>query len=116
MFSAGGQVDLPLKTGELVKMPASFGRISKYKELILDTLKDTSIQTLTENWHNSVNRRNRLKQWCELCAAQYATTKDNLGYDIALEILENIFSDSNINYDDAEDNSLLVAESENLYS
>ena len=92
MFSAGGKVDLPLRTGVLVKMPAAFGRIQKYKDLIQETLAETPIQTLSENWGVLVDEKNRIGQWCDLCAAQYATTKDSLGYDVALEVLENIFS------------------------
>lgn len=91
MFSAGGQVDLPLRTGVLVKMPAAFGRIKKYKNLILETLRETSAETLSENWNVAIDDENRIGQWCELCAAQYAT-KGNPKYDIALEVLEKIFS------------------------
>ncbi len=92
MFSAGGQIELPLNTGTLVKMPAAFGRILKYKDLILETLQKTSNQTLSENWGISVDDNNRLLQWCDLCATNYATTKDNLGYKIAKEVLEKIFT------------------------
>ena len=97
MFSAGGQVEIPLYTGVLVKMPAAFGRIQKYKNLILETLKEASLQTLTENWGVPVNDKDRIQQWCELCARQYATTKDSLGYDIALEVLEKMLSVYRIN-------------------
>lgn len=92
MFSAGGQVELPLRTGVLVKMPATFGRIKRYKDLIVEVLQDTSAETLSENWNVAIDNENRIGQWCELCAAQYARTQNNLGYDIALEVLEKIFS------------------------
>ena len=100
MFSAGGQVELPLYKGVLVKMPAAFGRIQRYRSLILETLQETSLQTLSENWGTSVNDKDRIRQWCELCAMQYATTKDNLGYDIALEVLEKMFSIYKIDKED----------------
>lgn len=92
MFSAGGQVELPLRTGVLVKMPATFGRIQKYKDLIVEVLRETSAETLSENWNAAVYNENRIGQWCELCAAQYARTQNNLGYNIALEVLEKIFT------------------------
>ena len=110
MFSAGGQVELPLRTGVLVKMPAAFGRIKRYKDLIQETLKETSAQTLSENWGVPLEERNRIGQWCDLCAAQYATTKDNLGYDVALEVMERIFS----LYKIQEQTDLFVAENTKL--
>ncbi len=90
MFSAGGQVELPLRDGVLVKMPAAFGRIKRYKDLIIETLQETSAKTLSENWGVLAKENGRINQWCELCAFQYATTKDNLGKAVALEVLENI--------------------------
>ena len=108
MFSAGGQVELPLRTGVLVKMPASFGRIEKYKDLIRETLRETPRETLSENWGVPVDDTRRLSQWCDLCASQYATTKDSLGYAVAFEVLAKIFSF--YDYRQIEENFLMVAE------
>ncbi len=91
MFSAGGQVDFKINSGFVVKMPAAFGRIAKYKDLIKETLSGTSSETLSENWEIELDGRDKLLQWCELCATEYATTKDSLGYQTAYEILSNIF-------------------------
>ena len=96
MFSAGGQEELPLNTGVLVRMPAAFGRISRYKELIEETLNNTSNKALSENWGIKVNNKSKLFQWMELCATEYASTNDNLGYDTAIEVLEKIFSVYNV--------------------
>ncbi len=106
MFSAGGQVELPKRYGILVKMPAAFGRIARYKELIQETIFETSKQTLTENWGISVEDEDRLSQWCDLCAVAYAETNGSLGYKTAHEVLMKIF---NI-YDYTEESSLIVAE------
>ena len=91
MFSAGGQVELPLRTGVLVRMPAAFGRIKIYRDLICETLHETSEHTLSENWGVPVVNNDRIGQWCRLCAKNYAANKDRSDYDIALEVLEKIF-------------------------
>ena len=72
-------------------MPAAFGRISKHKDLITETLLDASKETLEENWGIALDGRNKILQWCELCATEYASTKDTLGYQTAVTILFNIF-------------------------
>lgn len=92
MFSAGGQIELPRCAGIPVKMPAAFGRIKKHKDLIVATLEETPTQTLAENWGVVVDGKKNISQWCGLCAKHYATTKDSWGYDVALEVLEKIFS------------------------
>lgn len=91
MFSAGGQVDCKTKSGVIVKMPAAFGRIAKYKDLIKETLLEASVETLTENWNIALDGRDRLLQWCELCAFEYGTTKSSHGYETAFEVLSAIF-------------------------
>ena len=60
--------------------------------MIFETLQETPHQTLCENWGTTVNDNNRLLQWCDLCVANYATTQENLGYAVAKEVLETIFS------------------------
>ena len=92
MFSAGGQEELPLRTGVLVRMPAAFGRIAKNKDLIKETLDETSEKALSENWGIPVHSKNKLLQWIDLCASKYASTNNNLGYETAVEVLEKIFN------------------------
>lgn len=91
MFSAGGQVELPTRYGILVKMPAAFGRIAKYKDLIQETLEDASNQTLSENWGTLADDSNRVSQWCDLCASAYAETNGSLGHRTAYEVLAKVF-------------------------
>ena len=92
MFSAGGQEELPLRTGVLVRMPASFGRIARYKDLIEETINETSIKSLSEKWGIEVKEDTKLLQWIDLCASEYASTNGSLDYEKAVEVLEKIFS------------------------
>lgn len=94
-FSAGGQVEMKTQTGIIVKMPAIFGRIEKYKKEIIRTLNFSSIQTLTENWKENL-REDRLCQWCELCAKNYAQ-EDKSKYDTALSVLYKVFNFYTVN-------------------
>lgn len=106
MFSAGGQVELPLRTGVLVRMPAAFKRIKRCSDLILETLHETSEQTLSENWGVPVVNNDRIELWCKLCAKNYAGNEDSPDYDIALEVLEKIF----LSYRRTDEQHLFVAE------
>lgn len=93
MFSAGGQIPFPLNNGKQIKMPAAFGRIAKHKELINEILEETPNQILAENWGvKYIDENDKLSQWCHLCASEYATTKDNLGYETAYDVLAGIFT------------------------
>ena len=64
--------------------------IEKYKKEIIRTLNFSSIQTLTENWKENL-REDRLCQWCELCAKNYAQ-EDKSKYDTALSVLYKVFN------------------------
>ena len=88
-FSAGGQVEMKTQTGIIIKMPAIFGRIERFKEEIIRTLNFTSVQTLSENWKTKV-KNDRLHQWCELCSKNYAQG-NKIKYDTALSVLHKIF-------------------------
>lgn len=86
-FSAGGQVEMPSKGGVIVKMPAAFGRIKKYKELIQNTIEDSDAEVLAEYWEEEISD-NRIKQWCR----KVATAADSgVGYATAWSVLSNIF-------------------------
>ncbi len=89
-FSAGGQVEMKTQAGIIVKMPAIFGRIEKHKGEIIETLKFSSVQTLSENWKVKV-RNDRLEQWCELCSENYAQG-DKVKYDTAMSVLRKVFN------------------------
>lgn len=89
-FSAGGQVEMKTQGGIIVKMPAIFGRIEKYKDEIIEMLNFSSENTLSENWKSKIEK-NRLNQWCELCAKNYSQGNKEK-FDTALSVLHKIFS------------------------
>lgn len=68
-FSGGGQKELPLPSGELVRVPAIFGRVRRYRDFIRDTIENTETETLMEYWNVSeLSSADRLACWCN-CAA-----------------------------------------------
>ncbi|MBQ8171183.1 MAG: hypothetical protein IJZ95_04240 [Oscillospiraceae bacterium] len=78
-FSAGGRVDIITDKGVYEKMPAAFGRIVKYKDLIIDTLITENSELLKEYWEllDSVPE-NRILYWCQLAALSAGkSSKDN---------------------------------------
>lgn len=68
-FSAGGKVDIVAAGEQFSKMPAVFGRIQKYRELIEETILNAEGPALCEYWQVDTLLENRIKQWCELAAA-----------------------------------------------
>lgn len=90
-FSAGGQVDLPTKTGIFVKMPAIFGRVKKHQKLIEETIRMASSQSLSENWGKQVDEDDRLGQWIDLCSSSFSCGNKS-EYEKAKNVLERIFS------------------------
>lgn len=88
-FSAGGKVLMKTVNGIGVKMPAAFGRIKKYHELIKDLLSEIEESVLEEYWEEDVED-NRLKQWCIL-VARAADTEPDVGYQTAWGVLCGIF-------------------------
>ena len=87
-FSAGGQVLLPTAGGIELKMPAVFGRVAKYHSLIEEMLLTAPDEMLIENWEVCKLFENRVKQWCELVAAEADV---GVGYKTAIEVLKGIF-------------------------
>ncbi len=71
-FSAGGQVELPTLTMQMVRMPATFGRINQYRSLIVQTIMNTPETVLEEYWNEPV-RQDRVRQWCSLAASAAAS-------------------------------------------
>lgn len=86
-FSAGGQVPISVM-GTTLLVPAVFGRIGKYCDLIAQTILNESEETLKEYWSVSSINKNKIKQWCELVSNYAAET---IGSTTAKEILFNIF-------------------------
>lgn len=76
-FSAGGKVELPTQSGLILKMPAAFGRIKKYRELIQETIEEADEQTLMEYWETDKVMSNRMKQWCQMVAS---VADSSIGY------------------------------------
>ncbi len=85
--SAGGQVDLPTMTAQIVRMPATFGRINCYRMLIAQTIESTPAPILEEYWKQPI-QENRIRQWCDLAAdfASYTVKRTE-----ALSVLYRIF-------------------------
>ena len=89
-FSAGGKVPMRTSDGIDVLMPAAFGRIRKYHELIEDTLNDINEETLKEYWGTDQIAEDRLAQWCGLVASA-ASSDPNIDYLLAWKVLSGIF-------------------------
>lgn len=89
-FSAGGRVPMRTVDGLDVLMPAAFGRIKKYHELIEETLNDIEEETLKEYWETKQIDGDRLFQWCQMVASA-ATTDSNIDYTLAWKVLCGIF-------------------------
>lgn len=76
-FSAGGRVDIVTEKRSFKKVPAAFGRIAKYKELIIETLLSTDEAVLKEYWQHLSIHENRLVHWCQLVALAAGTNKED---------------------------------------
>ena len=79
-FSAGGRVDIVTPKGVFEKVPAVFGRIDRYKDLLIDTLLSTNEMVLKEYWEHLDISDNRLLQWCHLSALSAGTNKVDCKY------------------------------------
>lgn len=106
-FSAGGKKELKKKDGTPVLMPAVFGRIEKYKDLIRETVENANSSALFESWDVSV-KKDRLYQWCELCAENYSGGNKN-EHKKAMSVLMRLFS-----LYDFEEQPLKIAEKQPL--
>ncbi len=89
-FSAGGRVDIVTAKGVFSNMPAAFGRIDKYKELIIETLLATDETVLKEYWGHLSIHENRLWHWCQLAAVAGGTKKEERAQ--IYELLRAIFN------------------------
>lgn len=89
-FSAGGKVLMKTSDGIDVIMPAAFGRIQKYHELIENVIEETEPEILEEYWEEPLEN-NRIRQWCNL-VARAANSDPDIGYKTAWGVLTGIFS------------------------
>lgn len=89
-FSAGGRVDIVTTKGVFERVPAIFGRIDKYKDLIVETLLSTNEAVLKEYWQHLSISENRLAHWCQLAAVSAGTSKEDCA--IIYELLKAIFN------------------------
>lgn len=94
-FSAGGKVSMRTATGIEVKMPAAFGRIRRYHELIENLLAEIDEPTLEEYWEQPIEE-NRLRQWCKMVATA-TQSEPGIGYQTAWSVLMGIFPSINRN-------------------
>lgn len=86
-FSGGGQVELPLSTGEVVRVPAIFGRAWRYRDLIRDAIENADAEALMEYWHLSGPLpEDRLACWCDLAA-----NASKIQLHVARDVLRTIF-------------------------
>ncbi|MBR1624965.1 MAG: hypothetical protein IJ676_04410 [Clostridia bacterium] len=89
-FSAGGKVYLQTSKGLVVKMPAAFGRIKKYKEYIVTTINNLEEEVLKNSWQVKHIGSNRIQQWIDLISLNANVT---VGNETAKSVLEKIFSE-----------------------
>lgn len=88
-FSAGGRTRIMLSSGIIVDVGAAFGRIDKFKELIIDTIMNATEETLRESWQVDTIQQDRITQWCQIAskeAADEILTKEE-AFDILVDIL-----------------------------
>ncbi len=89
-FSAGGRVDIVTAKEVYKRMPAAFGRIQRYKELIIETLISANTEILKEHWMLIDLPENRLLYWCNQVAIfAGATHEEKHTY---LKLLKEIFN------------------------
>lgn len=88
-FSAGGRIDLITPKGIYKKLPAAFGRIQKYKNILMDTILSTDNNTLKDFWNVDIVPENRLIYWCNQVATYASSSFDER--QMYLDLLHTIF-------------------------
>lgn len=89
-FSAGGKVDITTPNGIYKRMPAAFGRIQRYRDLIVETLMFATSEALKEYWKLIDLPGDRISYWCEQIAIFAGTKKEETHMFYAL--LRSIFN------------------------
>lgn len=75
-FSAGGRVDIVTENGVYERMPAAFGRIQRYRDLLVETILSVSSEVLKEHWKIIDLPENRLLYWCQIAAICASDTRE----------------------------------------
>lgn len=91
IFSSGGQVEILTKDNCRLKMPAAFGRIGKYADLITECLEECAEDVLQEYWQVAFIEENRLRQWCDLIASVISAATPEISYGTIWGILTDFF-------------------------
>ncbi len=89
-FSAGGKVDIVTANGVYERMPAAFGRIQRYKDLIVETIISTSPEILKERWELDVLPADRLRYWCRQTAICAGTPSQTVH--VYYDLLKSVFN------------------------
>ena len=89
-FSAGGRVNIVTTEGVCERMPAAFGRIQTYKNLIIETIISANPEILKEHWMLLELPENRILYWCQKAAICAGATKEEI--DIYYQLLRAIFN------------------------
>lgn len=89
-FSAGGQVQMKMQSGQEIKVPAYFKKIDNHCELIEKILQNESSEVLSKFWNESVDTSysSRIQQWCFNIADASNST---VGFAQAQSILHRMF-------------------------
>lgn len=89
-FSAGGQIDIHLKSGVIVRVPAVIGKLKKYNRLIKDIILDTPSGVLKDRWKVDRIEKNRVRQWTSIIAPIISKTS-GVQEETINEILKELF-------------------------
>lgn len=87
-FSAGGKVTLSIDNKKFDKLPATFGHLLEYKNLIIKTIIEASKNSLLEYWNISNIENDRICQWCNLVVKKAG---NNIDKSTLYELLKLIF-------------------------
>lgn len=89
-FQQEVRVDIVTPKGVYERMPAAFGRIQRYKDLIVETLMSVNSEVLKEYWMMLELPDNRLLEWCSKVAIYAGATREEAIQ--CLKLLRSIFN------------------------
>ncbi len=75
-FSAGGRVDIVIGEEEYQRVPAVFGRLNDYRDMIRLYIFNATEAELKKHWQVESLQPDRLMRWTALVASQAATTPE----------------------------------------
>ena len=85
-FSAGGQVSFIMDDGTVAKVPATIGRLVKYRHMIHETIMNTQERILMERWRVSHIDKDRLSQWINIIVP-FIVTNERVDSRVITQIL-----------------------------